>query len=69
MKAKRKAKIRNAILKAYASIVFFIWCFAACCLDSPSWTPFIVVVITSLLLAWYAWANASYYENLFEEGE
>ncbi len=62
-KEKRKAKIRNVILKTYASIVFFIWCFAACSVDSPSWTPTIVFLITTLLLAWFAWANSERYEH------
>lgn len=63
-KRKRKSKIRNCILKTYATIVGFIWCYAACCLDAPSWTPMIVLIITSVLLVWFAWANGA-----FEWGE
>ena len=68
-KRKRKAKIRNTILKVYASIVAFVWLIAACTLDSPSWTPTIVCAVTTLLLAWFTFANADYFQKMDEAGE
>lgn len=69
MTRKRKAKIRNFILKAYASMVAFVWLFAVLTLDSPSWTPTIVCSITTLLLAWFTLANAEYFQKMDEEGD
>ena len=69
MTRKRKAKIRNFILKTYASIVFFFWLIAALTLDSPSWTPTIVCSITTLLLAWFVFVNFEYFQKMDEEGE
>ena len=68
-KRKRKAKIRNTILKAYAGIVFGIWLLSACMLDSPSWTPTIVCAAATLLLGWFVFANVDYFQKLDEEGE
>lgn len=62
----KKGKIRNFILKTYASILFFIWCFSACSVDSPSWTPTIVFFITTLLLGWFALANSERFERYGE---
>jgi hypothetical protein len=64
---RKQERIRNTILKTYASVVFIIWLFAVLTLDSPSWTPTIVCVITTLLLGWFTYANASYFQKLDEK--
>ena len=67
-KRKRKAKIRNTILKVYASIVAIVWLISACALDSPSWTPTVVCLVTEFLLGWFVFANADYFQKFDEEG-
>ena len=49
--------MKNKILKALAYMNFIAWCIAACAIDSDSWIPFIVVVITSLWLGLFGYAN------------
>lgn len=68
-KRKRKAKIRNTILKVYASIVAIIWVLSACMLDSLSNIPTIVCAATTLLLAWFTFANVDYFQKMDEAGE
>ncbi len=54
---KKKRSIKNIILKSVMTVVFFICALSASALDSPSWTPTIVFVITFGILALYALAN------------
>lgn len=58
----KRKKIKNFILKAIMSIVFFVWCYSVCTLDAPSWTPFIVMIVTSAILVAFAYVNGAFGE-------
>lgn len=52
-----KRKLKNMILKTVFSITGGVCLISACALDSKSWIPLIVCVITFLLLMLFAYAN------------
>ena len=54
---KKKRSIKNIILKSVMSVIGFICMLSACALDSPTWIPTIVFVITFGILAVFALAN------------
>ena len=53
---KAKIKIKNFILKSITSIAGFIW--LACALDSKSYIPTSVGVISGVWLVLFAYANS-----------
>lgn len=58
--------MKNLILKTVMSIILFIAIVSACCLDSKTYIPFIVLAICSLILSLFAYANNMFrwsYEN------
>lgn len=50
--------MKNKILKTQAILNFLLWCVSACMIDSLSWIPFIVFVVTTIWLCLFAFANA-----------
>lgn len=57
---KRTKKIKNTILKIYASTLAIIWAFSACSLDSENYLlPLAVCVISFALLSLFAYANGA----------
>ena len=59
---KKKRSIKNIILKTVMSIVFFVCAYSVCAVDSPSWIPLIVFVITFGILVLFAYANGAFGE-------
>jgi hypothetical protein len=56
-KRKNKAKAHNAILWIITYIAFFLFVLAGSCLDSDSWIPHIVVLVSLVWLWCFAKAN------------
>ncbi len=50
-------KYKNKILKAWAYINFTIFLVAACAIDSESWIPTYICIITGAWLSLFAYAN------------
>ncbi|MBR0411106.1 MAG: hypothetical protein IJI25_08915 [Eubacterium sp.] len=55
--------MKNIILRIWVTVNIVLFMFAACCLDSESWIPLIVTVITGFNLILLAYAD-----NWFREG-
>lgn len=64
----RNRKIKNAILKSMAWAMGLIFLISACAIDSPSWVPTILCVVSAAWLALFAYANGMI-EVYFEEDE
>lgn len=54
---KAKEKIKNCILKGTAMLASVTFIMSACCLDSESWLPFILCMVSMTWLAVFAYAN------------
>lgn len=70
MGKKRKGKIKNFILKSITLCAGFLFMWAVCAIDSPSWIPTIVCLVCAAWLAIFAYANGmmdGYVEE--EEGD
>lgn len=56
----KKKNIKNKILKATAWIMGILFLVSACALDSDSWIPHIVCMVSLLWLALFAYANGQW---------
>jgi len=61
MKKKRRS-IKNIILKTVMAVDGFIWLMSVCALDSESWIPLMVCVVTGCILALFCIANDGFKE-------
>lgn len=52
-----KSKIKNFILKTITTVAGCTFLFMACALDSPSWIPFILCVVSAVWLVLFSYAN------------
>jgi hypothetical protein len=55
------------IVKIFMYLVGFLWIISACSLDSPTWLPFIVNVVCTAILAFYAYLNNWFYDYKYKE--
>lgn len=53
--------MRKIILKTIAAIMGILFIVSGCMLDSASWIPYIVCVISAAWLALFAYANKMFY--------
>lgn len=53
----RKSKFKGRILKTSVTTLLIVWAWSVCCLDSETFIPAIVCAITTVILAYIAWAN------------
>ena len=56
----RKRKAKNCFLIGSAYAAGTVFCTSLCFLDSPSWIPTILCVVSGLWLAVFAYANGGY---------
>jgi len=56
----KRKNIKNTILKATARIMGILFLVSACALDSDSWIPHIVCMVSLLWLALFAYANGQW---------
>ena len=63
---KFKRKAHNFILKSITWIAGILFLLSACAIDSPSWIPTIVCVVSMAWLGVFAYANR---DMEFEEGD
>lgn len=56
----KRKKLKNIILKTVAYIMVFLFLVAGCALDSDSWIPHIVCIVSLLWLALFAYANGQW---------
>ena len=54
---RKSHKVKKYILNGITTFMFFLFWFSICAVDSESWIPLILVVVSLVWLWGFAWAN------------